>query len=563
MARRTIAFALALVLSAPVARDALAQRVTGTVRDSISDAPVVGAVVWLTDSTGTSLARTIGDASGSFNMLRSRGATRLHVVRIGYRPRDLSLAGADTANVIKLEAIPAFLAAVTATDRRMCPGDPGSLAGFDLWEQARAALLASVVSRETHPPRVRLISFSRTRDPVFDKVKQEETHMKEMLVERSYVAARPAWAFAYQGYMREEGAGDRVYYAPDNETLLDPSFAGTHCLQMARNDRRHPDQVGIAFEPVDDEERDTLVDVSGVLWLDRKTPALRSLEFRYTNLEPEARESGGEIIFRIMPNGASMIERWMIRTSVISVDFDPRFNGPNRRPLPRPLRRNARRIAMHEAGGEVASVEWNDGTKWHGTLPRITGVLTDTAGKPVEGARVWMMKTTDTVSTDSAGRFELPYVTPGVYAVLATDSTFAASGLSRTAHYWVSLDRDREEDIRLLFHPREEILQQLCLGQSYSAGTGVVIGQVIGIGGVPLANAKLDIWRRITSGNVELFRQEPGGAAGEDGRFVICGTPLDQQLRIRATDTRESGEITITRWKDEVFVATLIVRGSD
>src|SRR4029077_16390608 len=124
--------------------------------------------------------------------------------------------------------------------------------------------------------------------------------------------------------------------------------------------------------------------------------------------------------------------------------------------------------------------------------------------------------------------------------------------------YWVSLERNREEDIRLTFHPRSEILRALCNGQDYIAGTGVVIGQVLGTSGTPLANAKIDIWRRIKSGNVELFHQEPGGAAGDDGRFVICGTPLHQTLRIRAAD---SGEIIIDKWNDEVFVATLVVRG--
>jgi hypothetical protein len=148
-----------------------------------------------------------------------------------------------------------------------------------------------------------------------------------------------------------------------------------------------------------------------------------------------------------------------------------------------------------------------------------------------------------------------------VYAVLATDSTLVASGLSRTSHYWVYLDRDRGAEIKLFFHPRAVILQQICVGQSYSPGTGVVLGQVLGTGGTPLANARIDVWRRIQSGNVELFRQEEGGAAGEDGRFVICGTPLDQQLRIRATYTRESGEILVDKWKEGIFVATLVVRG--
>jgi hypothetical protein len=492
--------------------------------------------------------------------VRPRATTSLHVVRIGYRPRDVVLRSSDSTVNVRLAAIPAFLSGVTASSRRVCPGDRGSSQGFELWEQARAALLASVVAREAHPPRIRLMSFARTREPVLNKLNHEETTMKELTVERSYVAARPAWAFAYEGYMREEIGGERTFYAPDNETLLDPSFAGTHCLHVVRGDREHPDQVGIAFEPTQDSDRDTLVDVRGVLWIDRAKPALRSLEFRYTGLEPDARESGGEIFFRLMPNGASMIERWTIHTTIVAMDVEMHPDGLRRPTIPRELRRNTRRLGTREVGGEVASVQWPDGSTWHGALPRITGILTDTAGIPVVGARVWMMKTGDTVTTNEDGRFSLPHVMPGVYAVLATDSTFAASGLSRTSHYWVFVDRARDADIHIVYHPRSEILVQLCESQTYRAGTGVVLGRVVGTGGLPLAHAKIDVWRGIRSGNVEVFSQEPGGSAGEDGRFVICGTPLNQKLRIRATDARESGEIIVHEWKDEVVVATLIVR---
>jgi hypothetical protein len=554
--RRAVALALVLVMSGTAS--AYAQRLTGTVRDSTTGAPIGGAVVSVSDSAGATIARTIGDESGSFVVIRPRGATSLHVVRIGYHPHDARLRMSDSTVTIRLGAIPAFLGTVTASSHRVCPGDRANNQGFELWEQARAALLASVVAREAHPPRVRLMSFARTREPMLNRLNHEEITMKELTVDRSYVAARPAWAFAYEGYMRED-LGERTYYAPDNETLLDPSFAGTHCLQVARGDREHPDQVGIAFEPTQDSDRDTLIDVRGVLWIDRTRPALRSLEFRYTGLEPDARDSGGEIIFRLMPNGASMIERWTIHTTILATDVEAHSDGLRRATIPREMRRNTRRLGTREVGGEVASVQWPDGTTWHSALPRITGVLTDSSGAPVVGARVWMMKTADTVTTTEDGRFMLPHVMPGVYAVLATDSALAASGLSRTSHYWVFVDRARDADIHIVYHPRSEILVQLCQGQKYRPGTGVVLGRVIGMGGAPIANAKIDVWRRIQSGNVELFRQEPSGAAGADGRFVICGSALNQKLRIRATDARESGELIVDEWKDEIVVATLVV----
>ena len=183
-------------------------------------------------------------------------------------------------------------------------------------------------------------------------------------------------------------------------------------------------------------------------------------------------------------------------------------------------------------------VSWQDGMVWRGSLPAIVGTLVDTTGAPVAGALVWMMKTGDTVTTTVDGRFAFPPVLPGVYAVLATDSTLAESGVVRTSYNWVMLDRQQDAEIRVIFHPRATVLQMLC--ESYRPGTGVVLGRAFGADGSPLPHARIDVWRRYLASNVELFRQDPGGKAGDDGRFVVCGTPLDQHLRIRATSAADS-----------------------
>ena len=109
------------------------------------------------------------------------------------------------------------------------------------------------------------MSFARTREPIRKRITHEDVTTKDVVVDRSYVAARPAWAFAADGYMREERGGERIYYAPDDETLLDPTFAGTHCLHVQRADRAHRDQIGIAFDPVETSDRDTLVDARRAL----------------------------------------------------------------------------------------------------------------------------------------------------------------------------------------------------------------------------------------------------------------------------------------------------------
>ena len=76
----------------------------------------------------------------------------------------------------------------------------------------------------------------------------------------------------------------RNFFAPDADVLLDESFATSHCFRLAADDTSHRGQIGLAFTPAPGRGRDTLVDVAGVIWIDRATPALRSLEFLYTGL---------------------------------------------------------------------------------------------------------------------------------------------------------------------------------------------------------------------------------------------------------------------------------------
>jgi hypothetical protein len=539
-----------------------AQRVHGTVRDSLSGIPIAGAVVWVSDSTGAVVARSIGDETGRYTVMRLQGAAHLHVVRIGFHPRDIVLArdGSDSTQDVRLVALPPNLATVSASTSRVCPGEKGSGQGLELWEQARAALLAGVIARESQPPRVRLVSYARTREPIRKSTTKSEVTSRDVVVDRSYVAARPAWAFAADGYMREETGGDRTYYAPDDETLLDPTFAETHCLHVQGSDKAHQDQVGIAFDPVESSERDTLVDIRGVLWLDRAHPALRSLEFHYTGLEPAARGSGGEIVFHVMPSGAAMIERWNISTAIVVNDPPIRPSPIRHRPTPREERADAREVGIRETGGELASAEWPNGTSWRGTLPRATGILVQDDGSPAAGARVWMLNTHDTVTSGPDGRFVLPYMLPGLYYVLATDSVLVGFGLSRTPWTAVALSRNGDSNLRMRYHSRGEALRAACEGQRYRPGTGVVLARVVDKDGAPVADARIDVWQRASPSDTTSRGSDRSGETSEDGDVVICGAPLDRALRVRATSGKESAEVSIDSFTTDVYVARLVLR---
>ena len=542
---------------------ALAQRVRGTLKDSATSEPIPAAVVTTTDSAGTQLARSVSDEHGRFDVYKVRRAAKFRVVRIGYRPRDVMLPNDDTDSLeVRLAAIPSLLSTVTASSKRVCPGETGSGGALELWEQARSGLLAAVVSRETRPPHVRIHSFWRTFEPVRKRLLDDSVVVKDLKVERSYVAARPAWAFAAEGYMRENFDGSRDYFAPDDAVLLDPSFAETHCLHVVTADKSHLSQVGIGFDPVPDTDRDTLVDLSGVLWIDEKQPSLRSFEFHYTNLESYAKGSGGEIQFALMPNGAPMIDRWKIHFALIATDEEPGGNGLRRRPPPRPMRTNVRLLGWQDVGGEIAFIDWEDGTKWKANLPKFSGVVVDPKGARVGGARVWVRGTSDTAITAADGTFRLPFAGAAKVVLLASDSVLAAAGIALTVPTPFQMPALGNWDVWLTLHPRSVVLPQLCPPNAYKPGTGVLFATVNNANGTPAAGVHIEVETRqaMVVGDTVMLPRKSAGTAGDDGRFVVCGAVLTQPLLVRAISGEESAEVRVDQWTDDVMAATLALR---
>jgi hypothetical protein len=560
-----IALVAAAVAIAP--SRAQAQRVRGTLTDSSTGEPVGGAVVAVLDSAGQFVSRTVADEKGRFAAARLRGARSLHIVRIGYRPVDAPLADDSTMD-FRLAPIASRLAVMTASEGRVCPGKPGASQALELWEQARDGLLASVVARESNAPRLRIRTYWRTRDPVRKRIDSDSSRTRDLVADRSYIAARPAWAFEAEGYMREHLGGERDYFAPDEAVLLDPSFAATHCMRLADANAAHNNQIGIHFEPADISSRDTVVDLDGTLWLDKVKPSLRSFEFEYTNLEPRARGSGGSLTFATMPNGVPMIVRWDIHSAILAIDAENR-DGVRRSPPPRSLRNNVRVLGYQETGGETGYAIWPDGTHWNLGLSRIVGVVTDQSGEPIPNTRVWFNDGRDTVVADSTGSFKFQYQFPGNYVIVASDSALAGQGIARNIPTRVWLTDSRDVPVHVILHPRSEILPLVCPASSYKPGSGVVFARLITADGSVADHASVEVQ---TSARVVVARDtavardtldEPVrrmGESGDDGRFVVCGAGRDRPLRVRGTKNGLVGEATIDNWIDEIAILTIVLK---
>jgi hypothetical protein len=385
----------ALALLLPVAAVS-AQRVTGVV-SAPNGAPIMGAVVSMMDSSGRSLTRTLADTSGKFGVAWQQNATRLRVVRIGFRPFEFLLTGTPRDTVIRaaMEAVAPMLATVRVRSDATCPDTPDRKAALALWEQARAALLAAVVAREAKPARMSNLIFERRLDPKSRRTRVVSARYATGSSRRPFLSARSAEALARDGYRLQQGS-DEVYFAPDADVLLDEGFAATHCFGVQHGDDAHRGLVGLTFEPRSRGGRQAIVDVRGVLWLDPQRQAITRIEFRFTGVHEEAARAGagGFLRFQSMENGVAFISEWSM--------FLP-YLKPGQRPRDPPF------VAeIGETGGLVLDAQWPDSKPWSAGIRPVRGRVTErsVSGAPLPGVIATIEGSADTVDTDSTGFFD-------------------------------------------------------------------------------------------------------------------------------------------------------------
>ena len=553
---------MAVVLGIAVAsRGLAAQQVRGTVRDSASAMSLPGVVISIVDSAGTATARTIADGSGRFTLPRAPRAAALHVIRIGYQPRDVPLpaSAGDVTLEFAMRRLPAILDAVRVTDHELCPGSTDRGSAFQLWEQARAGLLAAVVAREANPAMVMMLVYDRAMYPNDNLVRRQRVISSSGRSTRPFAAAEAPAAFAARGYMREDASG-RTFFAPDADVLLDESFAATHCFHLQAADETHRDQIGLAFAPA--RARDSVVDVSGVIWMDRATPALRTFDFRFTQLEPAAERAGigGHLEFRNMSNGVSFIERWNLRLPIM--EPIPLTAGSARQVRPT-LRRqdnyDVRMAEVLEAGGQVLSATWPDHTSWREGPMGIAGTVTQrVTDDPVPFARITLAGTADTVTADARGAFTMTPVLPGKYTIVVADTTLESFAGPRVESRRIDVVRGALTTHHVQLEPVANVVTKACKGQKIRARTATLMGRVIlPDGSAPRTATVHATWQADYNGgsNVEV----KGGAVtitngvqdadtDDHGWFMVCGVAMERPIRLRVTIGDKFADTTVVAY---------------
>ncbi|HVZ50239.1 MAG TPA: carboxypeptidase regulatory-like domain-containing protein [Gemmatimonadaceae bacterium] len=555
--RKAVLLAAALLAAAV---PAMAQQLRGTVRDSATGAPVIGAVVIGRDAAGGVVSRIVGGADGRYT-LPARGVTSVQVLRIGFQPKTMVVATLSAGEVrevsLTLTAIPTFLdkVHVVADARSQCPRRADAIAAANLYNQARAGLLATVVAREASPATVTRLAYDRTLDAngvqaVSQAVRTETADRATV----SFNATQTAVDFVSRGFVTDTGAA-RSYLGPDADVLLDEQFASAYCFRIAEPDRAHPTWIGLGFAPA--RRRDGRVDIDGTLWIDTVAKRLQSTTFTYLGLDEVSTGfgAGGTVSYREVSPGIVLIDRWQLRL-VGGTAGDGAAQAAT-----------GRQYEIHEVGGELVNATWPDGRAWAAPLGAIRVNTAASNGRPAPAGTVLGLANTDyRAEVDAAGAAAFTQLAPGPYTVMVVDRQLADLGLTIPAD--LAFTARRDSTITAVAHvpTAAEFVASLCGGAGRVATDAAWLVGRIGAGdgrAVPAAR-----WRLARSGDGGWVAVADGGATGTSGLFTHCrNLAIGQTVQLQAWRQGEAPMVVTKKITDKITVlpvvlpSAIVVRG--
>ena len=522
----------------------------GTVRDSATRQPIPGAVLVLLDASGGTLGRNITNERGQYRIARSSGMTRMRVLRIGFRPREVQLPRATDSVVpldIAMQSLPTMLEPVRVSADSKCPRRSDDARTYALLEQVRAGLLSIVVARDANPATLVRLVFERRMDGSSDRIASQTVQMDSITAATtSFGAAHAATDFVQRGFMRDS-AQQSIFFGPDADVLLDDGFALGYCFRIIQAGRERTNQVGLAFSAGD--RRPGRIDIDGALWVDTLARALRDIEFRYVGLARtiEAFRPGGRVAFREMPNGMVLIDQWSLRL-IGAVQDTVEARG-----------KDEIRTWYHasEDGGEVARAQWPDGSTWRASLGTLRVRAVTSEGRPAPGTPVRLSNTSYTGVTDSAGVLEISDLVPGPYSLAIIDARLASIGLDVPTPVKFVAARDSTVHAEIVARTANDFAIERCMADKrYAVGSSVrMIGRAMRPSGEPVGGIKISL-AEIGAGAVKPLPQSY--TTGTDGIFQFCPDTFRRGMQVlvgayrggslvRDTTVRLDDNLTVVR----------------
>lgn len=518
-----------LAVLAFVATSAEAQFVRGVVRDG-TGSPVAGAVVELSGGSDR-VVRALSREDGRYRLAApGAGSYRIRVLRIGFRTGQLQPieipAGGTLIHDLLAPMVPVRLDDVQIRAEKRCVVRPEEgMQAAALWEEARKALFATDLVQKTEEHRARIRYIERGYDRRGQHVTSEKTREFEALIGTNPFSAIDPNDLAEHGYIRPDTSGGHneiIYYAPDAHVLVDDAFTSTHCFTVEDRERRDEGLIGLRFEPVEGRE---VPDVYGTLWLDRRTSELRSLEYKYTDMErgPARDRSGGRVEFKRLASGAWIVERWWIRMPVYVMTTREREGIlPGGFTMHRESQ-TKRLASFREEGAEVISTTALEDAD---PVAAIGGrVIDHTLEQPLVGAEVVALESNRRAMTGENGAFRIDSLPEGPQTLVFSHPRSDSLGLT-SEHYRV-IARAGELSVARLGIPARVLADRNACPDSTSRGAlGTIAGAVRDLSS-ELAIAGVTVVLEHESDSLRA-------ATDSTGSFLFCGVPRTGEITLRA-----------------------------
>ena len=539
MSASHLALAIAVV-AALGPRVAAGQTLAGrVVRSNVA---VSGAVVVLIDDAGRSVAQAATHEGGRYSVTApTAGSYRVQVLQIGWRPMMAGpfvlRSGATTSANLDAMSARILLEPVIVTDHSECRVHPDSAAAaFVLWDEARKALLSAAMTR-SEPLTMTLTRTIQDLDRSGSRVLSDSTTSQTGSSLRPFVSLAPD-SLAKHGYMSADAAGNRNYWGPDAEVLLSESFVSTHCLRLAVPKQQAGDSarvVGVAFSPSG--KRGNVVEVEGVVWLDRTNGELLALDYHYLNTSPvvEKANPGGRVEFLRIPGGRWIVHQWSIRvpstTTHVRRGDAPVVPGQQRMDT-----QYEELVAIRRTGGQVTEIRRGNDVLWErGRVTLAVRVVDSATSQPVRGVLVQATGSQSATATDADGTVRLDRIAPGPLTLRLESATLEALGRSPIL---VPVEVTTENDVTtsIAIPSERAVVMGRCGPRTIDWGEGLVRGMIENADSVARRSPLVVTWKsefaRLGGGEPVVSEERREVSPDADGTFEVCGVPRDATFAV-------------------------------
>ena len=518
------------------ASSAAAQTIRGTVRETDGGPLISGAFVSLLNSSGQAVRADFTTVEGAFSFATpGPGEYRLRVERIGYATW-LTVPYALTTGQILPVTVEVPPRPIRLRDLRVevsgaCYDDPSQ--GHALataWEELRKALETAVWAERRGELRFTFTRWERILEPRTLAVREATSRMYRHRPLPPFESV-PADQLVESGFVVQV-ADSSEYRALDANVLLSQEFRAAHCFGLQRATVGGVPRLGITFRP---RERRQVVQIEGTLWLDEESAELDRVQLSYRNLPVargvDRRLIGAEVVFDRLPDGPFYVTDWWIR---FPFHEDGSFTG------------------YKQGGGAVKRAAAGD-LSWEMGHGVAVGIVRDSVSRdPLPGADVILRNWEDAAAflpppdpadtpfstmTDDEGRFVVGGLQDGVYALRVDHPKFRAAGVRLNETRVVIEERIVVE--REAWTPSAETLYaRVCPGSSLSEGVGAVVGIARdSAAGVPVPGVEIEAQWSVRLGRGAARGVYASAVSDDEGRFAICGFPLDGPVRLRPLGT--------------------------